>query len=453
MGHYGKFKVGILGFGLEGQDALRYFLGQGSTVTVLDKKPIEELDRTAFKDNAVTWVCGENYLKGGLKEFDIIVRSPGIYRFLPEIVEAEKAGKNITSNTKLFFLESEANIIGVTGTKGKGSTSRMLQAALDKGGLTTLLLGNIGEPMLDRIVDADSFDWVILELSSFQLIDLDVSPPIAVCTNITIDHLDWHKDREEYVGAKENLWSHQKAGDFTIFNAEDQTLQSLSHNCTGKVYWASMRTDPGKGAYVQDEKVVIEMDEKIEVGSPSDLQVLGEHNLLNSLLALSGAVAAGADPQVAWQGISEFKGYEHRLEVLGEFDGITYVNDSAATNPESTIAAIKSFDKPIVLIAGGSKKGHEFGELAKEITSSKVKAVVLIGQTAKEIENELDQASYTGDVVTITSSPEDAFEKAKKLAAQGDIVLLSPACASFGLFKNYKERGERFKLAIPQITK
>lgn len=448
MGHYGKYKVAILGFGVEGQDAARYFINQGSTVTILDKKLKEELDTKDLDGLALTWICGPNYLEAGLEEFDIVVRSPGFYRYLPEIVEAEKAGAKITSNTKLFFLESEANIIGVTGTKGKGSTARMLQAALESAGYKVLLLGNIGEPMLDRIDDADTFDWVILELSSFQLIDLSVSPPIAVCTNITVDHLDWHKDKDEYVGAKENLWRHQKNSDFTIFNAEDQTLQSLSHNCTGKIYWASLRTDPGKGAYVENEHVFVEMEEKIEVGTPSDLQVVGEHNLLNSLLALSAAVAAGANEKEAWAGISKFKGYEHRLEVLGEKNEITYVNDSAATNPESTIAAINSFDKPIVLIAGGSKKGHEFGELAKEVVKKNIKAVLLIGETAKEIADELDRAGYTGGVVSDFNSPEDAFKRAKELAEEGNIVLLSPACASFGLFKNYKERGERFKKSV-----
>ena len=445
MGHYGKFKVAILGFGMEGQDALRYFLGQGSTVTVFDKKPKEELSVSDFADKDVTWITGEDYLKNSLKGFGIIVRSPGFYRYMPEIVEAEKAGAQITSNTKLFFKESEANIIGITGTKGKGSTARMLQAALESAGYKTLLIGNIGEPMLDRIEDADTFDYVILELSSFQLIDLDVSPHIAICTNITVDHLDWHKNREEYVGAKENLWKYQGKDDYTIFNAEDQTLQSLSHNCPGKLYTASLRTDPGKGSYVQNERIFVEMDEKIEVGSPSDLQVVGQHNILNSLLALAGAVAAGADPKEAWKGISNFKGYEHRLEVLGEFDGITYVNDSASTNPESTIAAINSFERPIVLIAGGSRKGHEFTELAKEIVQENIKAVLLIGETAEELAKELDFAGYAGEVLLDFKTPEDAFEKAKEIAEEGDVVLLSPACASFGLFKNYKERGERFK--------
>lgn len=448
MGHYGKYNVAIIGFGIEGQDATRYFLGQGSKITIFDKKPIENLNTAGFLDKNINWVTGEDYLEKGLLNFDIIVRSPGFYRFSPVLLDAEKNGALITSNTKLFFKESEANIIGITGTKGKGSTARMLQAALQFSGYKTLLLGNIGEPMLDRISDADTFDYVILELSSFQLIDLDISPQIAICSNVTVDHLDWHKDREEYVSAKENLWKYQSKNNYTIFNAEDQTLQSLAHDCPGTILWSSLRTDPGKGSYVLNENIYVEIKEKIEVGKAGDLQVVGQHNLLNSLLALSAAVVAGADPRKAWKGISKYKGYEHRLEIVGKSNGVTFVNDSASTNPESTIAAINSFDNPIVLIVGGSRKGHTFSELAKNIVQKKVKTTVLIGETQDEIAKELDLAGYTGSVLQNFDSAEDAFQKAVEQARDGDFVILSPACASFGLFKDYKERGERFKKIV-----
>lgn len=446
--HYSGYKVAILGFGVEGQDAACYFLGQKSIITVFDRSDRRQVISDKWEEERITWICGTDYLKDGLKGFDVIVRSPGVYRYLPEIVEAEKTGTKITSNTILFFEESEANIIGVTGTKGKGTTASMLQLGLENSGKSTLLLGNIGTPMLDRIDDADTFDWVILELSSFQLIDLPYSPPIAVVTNITVDHLNWHKDHREYVGSKENLWKHQKITDSVIFNWDDKTCRQLVKDAPGKVLWFTTETETGKGAYLQDDSVYLN---KQQVGSRGELRVPGNHNVANSLAALVAGTIAGGQGQKVWKGIIRFEGRQHRLEKVATVDGVTFINDSAATTPEAAIAALQSFEQPKILIAGGSLKGVGFGEFAKAVVGAKVKAVFPIGEAAKQIETEIETEGFKGQVFCGIEDMNEIIKQAKSLAEPGDIILLSPACASFGLFRDYKDRGDAFKKAVLSV--
>ncbi|MEK7521802.1 MAG: UDP-N-acetylmuramoyl-L-alanine--D-glutamate ligase [Patescibacteria group bacterium] len=435
--HYSKYNIAILGFGVEGQDSARYFLGQNSKrITVFDKRPEGEVVSGEWNDRGVEFVCGENYLAKGLKSYDYIVRSPGVYRYLPEIMEAEIRGTKITSNTILFFEESEANIIGITGTKGKGTTAQMLKLGLEASGKKVLLLGNIGTPMLDRIDDADTFDWVILELSSFQLIDLPYSPPIAVVTNIKTDHLNWHKDREEYVRAKANLWIHQKPTDTVVFNRNDETSVELAKSAPGQVMWFSRGETSAVRAHSVDAQ---------------KLKVPGEHNAENALAALQAGIAAGDDIDKMWDGICKYEGAEHRLEFVAEIKGVKYINDSAATTPESAIAALTTFKEPKILIVGGSFKGVRFNEFAKKVLENNVKTVFVIGESGSEIKTELKKAGFKGEIVNDVENMENLISQANDKANSGDVVLLSPACASFGLFKNYQDRGNAFKEAVRRL--
>ncbi len=432
--HYSKYKIAILGFGVEGQDAARYFLGQQSKkIVVFDRSGQGMLPTQEYEEKGVEFVCGEDYLASGLQDFDYIVRSPGFYRYIPEIVEAEKMGVKVTSNTQLFFEESEANIIGITGTKGKGTTARMLELGLKEAGKSVLLLGNIGTPMLDRIEDADSFDWVILELSSFQLIDLKISPPIAVVTNITVDHLNWHKDQKEYVAAKENLWKYQKPKDTVIFNKNDQTSVGFSKTAHGKVVWFSGGDTSGVDA--------------------QKLKVPGQHNIENALAALQAGIAAGGEKEKLWEGICKFEGAEHRQELVGEIGRVSFVNDSAATTPESAIAALNTFKQPKILIAGGSLKGVPFENFAQAVVSSNVKAVFVLGESANIIKYELEKAGFKKEIVTGIENMENLVSQAMDKANSGDVILLAPACASFGLFKNYQDRGNAFKAAVRRVMR
>lgn len=448
--HYKDYKVAILGFGVEGQDAARYFLGQKSVITVFDQKEESQIVMDEWKAKPIKWVCGSSYLDRSLGGFDVIVRSPGVYRYKPEIVEAEKQGSKITSNTILFFEESEANIIGITGTKGKGTTTRMLQLGLENAGKKTLLLGNIGTPMLNRIDDADTFDWVILELSSFQLIDLPYSPPIAVVTNITTDHLNWHKDRDEYIDAKEHLWKHQKPKDTTVFNWEDERCRQLAKEAPGQVRWFATETEieTEKGAYLSSDAVYLDEE---AIGNVGDLKIPGMHNVANALAALVAGAIAGGEPKKVWSGITKFAGSEHRSEQVAQINEVLYINDSAATTPEAAIVALQSFKQPKILVAGGSLKGVGFSEFARAVVKENVKAVFLIGEATKKIQIQLEKERYAGETITDLEDMREIVSKARSIAQPGDVVLLSPACASFGLFRDYKDRGEQFKEAVRRL--
>lgn len=445
-------KVAILGFGIEGQDAARYFLARDAEITVFDEKSEVELVRGSWRTEGIRWVTGKDYLLQGLEGFDLIVRSPGFYRYHPKLLAAEKSGSKITSTTILFFEKCETPIIGVTGTKGKGTTSRMLNLALRKGGYKTVLAGNIGEPMLEALPKANRADWVVLELSSFQTIDLTTSPKIVVVTKITVDHLDWHKDREEYVRAKENLWKHQTGEEFVVFNFDDETCRKLAPATVGQEFYFSIKQVVDKGAYADASgKVHLRIGEDTQVGDAYELAVPGKHNWANGLAALVSSVLAGAHEEDAWRGILSYKGAEHRLEKVAEKDGVVYINDSAATTPESTIAALEAYGEPKVLILGGSKKGREYDELAEAVVKNNTRAVVLIGETGPQIKKSLEEAGYEGLLKEVAADIGKIVREARKLACAGDIVLLSPSCASFDMFRNYKERGKKFKEAVLRL--
>lgn len=428
-------RVAILGFGVEGKDVLQYFLPNADHITIFDQKTEEELNLSAWKVEQgdplfknVEWVCGSKYLDNGLVGFDLIVRSPGIRPDLHQIQEAVKKGAKLTSATNIFFEECKTLIIAVTGTKGKGTTSTLIAKALEADGKKVLLAGNIGEPMLSLLKSTLKVDFVVLELSSFQTIDLKKSPHIAVVTNITSDHLDWHKDQEEYEQAKAQLWANQTKNDFLIVNEDDLTSMKLAKDAPGNIH-----TYNG------------------ENNKAEELFIPGKHNVYNANAALLTIKLLGEDTDKAWQGMTNFKGLEHRLEKVDEINGVTYVNDSYATNPEPTIAALKSFKKSKVLILGGSSKAADFTKMAKEITQSQVRGVILIGDEAENIKNALTLAGFKGQVLKGATSMPEIVNIASKFANQGEVVLLSPACASFGLFENYKDRGKQFKQAVLQL--
>ncbi|MGA3291971.1 MAG: UDP-N-acetylmuramoyl-L-alanine--D-glutamate ligase [Candidatus Microgenomates bacterium] len=412
---YKNKRVAILGYGIEGQDAEKFFKSQGAKITILDKK----LD--------------ENYLND-LSKFDIIVRSPGVYRFLPQIVESEKSGAVITSAIKIFFDECKGKIIGVTGTKGKGTTSSLIYDILKAGGRDVYLSGNIGKPYLELLPKLTKDSWVVMEMSSFQLIDMDASPYIAVVLNITTDHLDWHKDREEYVNAKRNIVSHQKSDDFALLNEEYETPKSFAEVAKGKVVFFSKK----------------KLDQEYKEG----LLLRGEHNLENIAAAVETAKVVGINEDIILKTVRSFKGLEHRLELVGTVDGVTFYNDSFATGPQPTIAAINSFTEPETLILGGSDKGLDYTELGDMIAGNKnVQNIILIGFIRNLIKDALKKSNYLGEIIDLETSPmSEIVKKAKEVTPKDGVVILSPAAASFDMFKNYKDRGDQFKNAVHQLN-
>lgn len=408
MNNYLNKKVAILGYGMEGQDAEKFLKSRDAEITILDKK------------------FGENYLRGGLSGFDFIVRSPGVYRYIPEIIEAEKAGVVITSAIKIFFDEHKGKIIGITGTKGKGTTSTLIYEILKSDGRDVYLSGNIGKPYLELLPVLNPESYVILEMSSFQLIDMDVSPDIAVVLNITLDHMDWHKNKEEYINAKKNIVSHQKHGDFALLNLEYETSKKFADVATGKVDFFSKKLLDGK--------------------FKESLLLRGEHNLENIAAAVAVAKIVGVDENKILQTVKSFKGLEHRLELVAEVNGRTFYNDSFATGPQPTIAAINSFTEPVTVILGGSDKGLDFKELREVIEKKEnVKNLILIGL----IGGKIGEGITDKNIINLghTTMPE-IVKKAYEITPDGGVVILSPAAASFDMFKNYKDRGTQFKKAV-----
>lgn len=425
MEYKGK-KIAVLGLGIEGTDAVKYLLANGADVTLFDRKEESELDFDGIDKSKIKTVTGKDYLAKSLAGFDVIVRSPGVYRYLPEIVNAEKSGVKIESPIKIFFENCPGKIIGVTGTKGKGTTSTLIYEILKANGKDVFLSGNIGKPYLELLPKITKDSWIVLEMSSFQLIDLGKSPHIAVVLNITLDHMDWHKDVKEYIDAKKNIVTHQTSADFAVINAEYDTPKSFAQGLKSKVIFF------GK--------------EKLEGKFKEKLLLRGEHNLENIAAAVEATRAAGVDDETIVKVVRSFKGLEHRLELVAEIDGRTFYNDSFATGPQPTIAAIKSFTEPETLILGGSDKGLDYTELRTEISKrDNIKNLVLIGDMGDVIGGDIEGKT----IVNLGKSPMEKIVKtAFDMTPTGGVIILSPAAASFDMFKNYKDRGNQYKDSV-----
>ncbi len=448
--------VAIIGAGLEGKDVLRFLSKKGAKITVFDQKEKEELDLSDVEKIPAQFITGPGYLDRGLRNFDYIVRSPGVRPDLPQIVDAEKGGTEITSAINIFFSFSPASAIGVTGTKGKGTTATLVAKCLESnlpaqtGGKTVYLAGNIGTPYLELLEKLKSSDTVVLELSSFQLLDIKKSPHIAVVLNITTDHLDWHKDREEYVRAKENIVRFQTQKDYAVLIKDYETPASFAQKTKAQVCWASAK-EQVRGVYVLHGKIVVNIDKKEEVGSVDKLLLRGRHNWENVTAAACASYLAGATVEGIRKGVFSFKGLPHRLELVGTYNGITFYNDSFATSPAPVLAAVASFTEPVILILGGSSKGLSYDEFGKELANKKqVKAVLIIGEVGPEIQKALEVGGFTGKIVVGGKNMVEIVQNAITLAQTGDVVLLSPAAASFDMFRDYKDRGEQFKEVVTQ---
>ena len=405
--NYKDKKIAVIGNGIEGQDTKKFLELKGSIVTVLDQTD------------------GEDYLKN-LNRFDLIVRSPGVY---PKKIITTK---RVTTPTHIFFDQFDGTIIGVTGTKGKGTTSTLIYQILKVAGKDVYLAGNIGKPYLELLPNLNAKSFVILEMSSFQLIDLPVSPDISVVLNITSDHMDWHKNIEEYIEAKKNIVKFQKTSDWAVINSEYEVPKSFSKETKANIFLFSKE----------------KLDEKFK----KDLILRGEHNLENIAAAVSVAKILNIDEKIIMETVKNFKGLEHRLEFVREVKGIKFYNDSFATGPQPTIAAIKSFTEDETLILGGSDKGLDYKELGDEINKSKnVKNVILIGTTGPKIAKYLDKNLDFAICNLAFASMKDIVAKSVEVSKKGSVVILSPASASFDMFLNYKERGNQFKEAVKAL--
>lgn len=468
-------KIAVLGLGIENLALTKYLAARGYQVTVCDNRNQTALGERfeLLQKLGVSFRLGPDYLKG-LTDFDLLYRSPGLPLFQPELIEAAARGVVVTSAMRLFVELCPCPIIGVTGTKGKGTTSTLiyniLKLSQGKKNRQAYLGGNIGIAPFEFIEKLTPEDLVVLELSSFQLEDFDRSVPIAVITNITEDHLapadplnpNYHRSRTEYIRAKANLFLGQTPDNLTILNADDLSSRRLIPEVTGRLYTYGSSPQTAGAWFVkkqdQSYSVLWNVTGTAEVIIDSDsLQVRGEHNLLNIAAAALACHGAGADLESIRKGISDYTGLEHRLEYVATVNGIQFFDDSFATAPAPTIVALKAFTEPIILIAGGADKGADYTVLGEEIVNSSVKTLILIGSTGPKIREAVRQAGIrlgkaVPKIVDGGVTMGEIFANAIANANAGDVVLLSTACASFGLFNNYKERGDLFKAEVRRLA-
>ncbi len=443
----------VLGAGIEGLSSARYLKNKGALVTVFDQKTKEEISPEIiekFKELGVQTNFKQTCLQD-LSGFEVIVRTPSIRPDLPEVKKAVDNGAQLTSNTKIFFENSPCPIIGVTGTKGKGTTSTLISEILNRSGKKAFLGGNIGRAPLDFIDELTSSDLAVLELSSFQLFDLDKSPHVAVVLMVTSEHLDWHKDQVEYKEAKFNIMKHQGNFDFAVVNVDYPVSQEFLGLGEGTKIQVSTKKEQQNGIFVANDAVFRRVGAAAErVISLSEIGLIGSHNVENVAAAVGAATALKIPVEFITAAIKEFKGLEHRLELVKEVEGVKYYNDSFSTTPETAIAAIRSFSQPEVVVLGGSEKGSDYSELGKEIVNREnIKAVILIGLMASKIREAIEKAGgFKGEFIEGSKDMQQIVHQAKTIAKAGDVVLLSPACASFDMFKNYKERGIQFKSEV-----
>lgn len=456
-------KIAVLGFGSEGESVVKFLLKQGiGDITVCDQKNAAQLSSfKQLKELPVKRQLGAFWQKGiGEGAFDIVIRSPGVYPHLPALqkIAGKKSKTKLVSTTKFFFDLSPAPILAVTGTKGKGTTATLIYEILKSLHRTkrVWLGGNIGKPPFDFLGRLRPDDIVVFEISSFQLIDLDVSPHWAVILNITSDHLDWHKSRREYIAAKYNIVSHQQKDDIAIINADYLTSIEFASITNSQVWWFSCRKSVDRGVWWDSGILYFRpfpRSRPIPVLKESDVKLLGRHNLENVAAASLTAYLAGASPTKIAPAVRRFRGLPHRLQKITEIDGVEFIEDSFSTNPQTTIAAICSFEKPQVLILGGYDKKIGFEELGREVAKSNIRAVVLIGETANKIAQAIRLASRDkkSPPLIFAKNFSGAVREAHRLAQKGDVVLLSPACASFDMFDNYKQRGEEFTRLVKKL--
>lgn len=413
-------KVAIAGYGAEGQSSYRYFVGRGDDVTIVTNKVSEQFP---IPDGAQAILADDAFDR--LNDFDLVLRTPPMR---PDSIATR--GK-VWSATNEFFAMSPAPIIGVTGTKGKGTTSSLIASILRAGGKTVHLVGNIGQPALNALPSIQPGDIVVYELSSFQLWDLERSPHVAVVLGIEPDHLDVHGSFEEYIAAKANIAAHQTPSDTIVYNVNNQySARIAGFSAATKIPYPFDISDVS-----------------------TSLQIPGVHNIENASAAIAACREYVADPEIIKQGLTAFTGLPHRLKFIREISGVGYYDDNYSSAPGSTLAAVRAFEVPEVLIAGGYDKGVDLLDLVAALSQqANLKHIILIGQTGPQLKELFWQNDYH-NVTLLEGKPsmQAIVETATEQVAPGDVVIMSPACASFDMFKNFADRGDQFVAAVEAL--
>jgi len=448
-------KVAVIGLGVSNIPLLDYLYENKANVTVFDQREIDSISKEIMDKITLydfKFSLGKNYLEK-LNGFNLIFRSPSCLPTIPELKAESERGAIVTTEIEMLMEIAPCKIVGITGSDGKTTTTSLINKILEKAGYRTFLGGNIGTPLFTKLSEIKPDDILVLELSSFQLMGMNISPDISVITNITPNHLNIHKDYQEYIDAKKNIFKFQNENGILVLNYDNEITRNCCKEANGKTIFFSSKEKLDDGIIV-DDKVIKECNDKIRthILNTSDIPLRGNHNYENVATAIA-ATKTLVDIDVAVKAIKEFKPVEHRLELVKEIDNVKWYNDSVSSSPTRTIAGLKSFDEEIILIAGGYDKNLDYTPIAKPIVE-KVKSLILLGQTSGKIfdavKNELENQNKELDIY-MCENLQDTVKLAKKIAKKGQVVLFSPASASFDMFKDFADRGNKFKMLVNNL--
>ena len=453
-------RVAVIGFGVSNIPLVKYLIGLNVDITVFDKRTLDKIDKEKYEEyvlSGVNFSLGDEYLKN-LVGYDYIFRSPSMRPDINEVVAEVERGAILTSEIEMLIELCPSKVIGITGSDGKTTTTTLIYKILQEEGYNCYLGGNIGIPLFDKIDDMTPEDIVVLELSSFQLMTFKKSPQISVVTNIAPNHLDIHKDYQEYIDAKKNIFLYQNENDLVILNYDNEVTKSFENDAKGRVRFFSSKEILKNGVVYSDEDeniYICENGDRREVINANEIKLLGKHNFENCCTAIAAIKELVSITSIR-NVLTTFNGVEHRNELVRVVNGVTWRNDSIGSSPSRTIAGLKSFKDKVVLIAGGYDKHLDYTELGKYIVSC-VKALVLVGQTSEKIKiatiEAMKQASISEDELPIfeCNTLEEAVNEAYEVSNDGDSVFFSPASASFDMFKNFEERGRKFKELVNNL--
>ena len=447
-------KIAVLGAGVSNIPLLKQLACENCDVTLFDQKEKENINEDIQKlinEKKLKCFLGQNYLEG-LKSFDIIFRSPSLLPSNPYLKEEESRGCYITTEVEEVIKYAPCKVIGITGSKGKTTTTTIVSKILENLGYNVYVGGNIGTPLFTKIEQLKETDIVVLELSSFQLMGMRTSPDIAVVTNISPDHLDIHGSYEEYINAKKYIFKNAKKNSILVLNSEDEIVKNFAHEFEGEVRYFGTNSNLDT-YYLKENKI---WNKEKEIIDTTKLILKGEHNYINICAALSAIKDFIKDTSNLEAILKNIPSVPHRLEFVREIDGVKWYNDSASTTPDKCLGGLSAFSEKIVLIAGGSDKNIPYTPLAKPVTE-KVSKLILFGQTKNKIYDavmeEVKRTNNRSLKIYVLDDLESAISVAKKVAVSGEVVLFSPASASFDMFKNAYQRGDIFKKLVNDIEK
>lgn len=450
-------KVLVFGSGISGESACRLLLREGAEVVLYDGN--DRLDREEIlakispeEGQHVEILLGEltgQQLEGLLDELSLVVMSPGVPTDLPIVEQMSAHGLPIWGEIELAYVFGRGDVLAITGTNGKTTTTALLGEIMKNYKDSVFVVGNIGNPYTSAAWETTEESVVVAEISSFQLETIHTfHPKVSAILNITPDHLNRHHTMQAYIEAKERIAENQTAEDVCVLNYEDEETRAFGEKTGAQVLYFSSRRKLKKGVYLEDGNIICDIDEKIPVCSVDELNILGTHNHENAMAAVAMAYAYGTPMEIIRKTLKEFQGVAHRIEFVAEKNGVAYYNDSKGTNPDAAIRGIQAMNRPTVLIGGGYDKESSYDEWIQAF-DGKVKKLVLLGATREKIAQTARRLGF--NEIEMADTFEEAFAKCVECAQPGDAVLLSPACASWGMFKNYEERGDKFKELVNQL--